>query len=116
MAHHWPRELLYSHSTVFGLDGTYDYIIPNSINSLLIAQDIFLMAQTLTKCTCNVDPIWPILQISASHIIITKVNKDNRGIYNDYNLHVQLYNHHWNDNYNQDRPWDSQTFTTLHVS
>ena len=40
MAHHWPKELLIWHCTVLSLgpDGAvnYDYIITNSINSLLI--------------------------------------------------------------------------------
>ena len=38
------------HSSLFGPDGTvnYDYIATNSISSLLMAQDLFPMAHTLT--------------------------------------------------------------------
>ena len=60
MAHHWPKELLIWHCTVlFGPDGavSYDYIVTNSINSLLMAQDVFSMVHTLYL----VEPIWPIL-------------------------------------------------------
>ena len=39
MAHHWPKELLIWHSTVLSLWASgvvnYDYIVTNSINSLI---------------------------------------------------------------------------------
>ena len=37
-AHHWPKELLSCHSTVLSLGAVnYDYIVTNSINSLLVS-------------------------------------------------------------------------------
>ena len=38
MVHHWPKALLIWHNSLFGADGTvnYDYIVTNSINSLLV--------------------------------------------------------------------------------
>ena len=60
MVHHWPKELLIWHCTT-GPDGTdyYDYIVTNSINSLLIgSRCIPNGTHTLTI----VEPIWPMLQ------------------------------------------------------
>ena len=47
------------HSSLFGPDGaaSYDYIVTNSINSLLMAQDVFSMVHILYL----VEPIWPML-------------------------------------------------------
>ena len=50
---------LAQNSSHFGPDGAdnYEYIVTNSINSLL-AQNVFPMAHSLTI----VEPIWPVLQ------------------------------------------------------
>ena len=58
MAHHWPKELLIWHYTVLSLASgavNYDYIVTNSIKTLLIG----------SRCIPNgthVEPIWPMLQ------------------------------------------------------
>ena len=54
MVHHWPKEILIWHSTVlaFGPDGTvnYDYIVTNSINSLLISSRCILNGAHTNHC------------------------------------------------------------------
>ena len=56
------------HSSLFGPDGAvnYDYIITNSINSLLIGSR-FPMAHTLTI----IEPIWPMLQNVSKPLMYT---------------------------------------------
>ena len=46
MAHHWPKELLILHCTVLSLGlwrSNYDYIVTNSINSLLIGSMVHIL-------------------------------------------------------------------------
>ena len=56
-------------SSLFGPDGTvnYDYIMTNSINSLLIGSKCIPMAHTLTI----VEPIWPMLQNLSKTLMFT---------------------------------------------
>ena len=55
------------HSSLFGPDGAvnYDYIVTNSINSLLIGTRCFPTVHTLTI----VEVIWPMLQ-NVSNILV----------------------------------------------
>ena len=61
MAHQLPQRASYLalHSSSFRPDGTvnYDYIVTNSIKSLLIGPSCLPMAHTLII----VEPIWPML-------------------------------------------------------
>ena len=54
MAHHWPKELLIWHCTILSLGQmAHDYIITNSINSLLIGSRCTLSGAHTNHCWVN---------------------------------------------------------------
>ena len=61
------------HTSLFGPDGAvnYDYIVANSVNSLLIGSDVFPMAHTIII----VEPIWPMLQNISKTLLLLYYDK-----------------------------------------